>query len=137
MIGGISLNRSEYNRKYHQEHREEILERQRKRYNDNIEQERERKRIYREENLDEVTIYQEMYRKGKRNKIDKIFGTTCILCKKERGNKGQGFALHEIYGKKHPISITYEYYFKHQNDFVLLCISCHMFIHEIVRRIKK
>jgi len=58
------------------------------------------------------------YWKSKR--ILDVFGKSkCIICKRD----DKTIVLHEIHGKKHPITETY--YIQHKTDFVWLCLRCH------------
>lgn len=62
------------------------------------------------------------YQKVK-EKVNKYFGHTCIICKRSKGM----ICKHEKNYKEHPRDLYY--IFNHKEDFIILCTRCHQFVH--------
>ena len=71
------------------------------------------------------------YRDEYRKKLHEALGTVCKIC--GVGPKTVSLPLHQIFGEKHPRSLRY--IFKHKEDFVRLCISCHGAVHGLMNQL--
>jgi hypothetical protein len=69
---------------------------------------------------------------------ESTLGKHCALCdsvpndKVDKGGRLQHYLeYHEIYGKKHPL--TLKYFLEHKDDFVPLCKLCHKVVHHLMK----
>lgn len=78
-------------------------------------------------NKEELREYYKEKYYNKKKQIEKQLGNKCVVC-------GSDFHIHyhEIYGKKHERG-SQSYVLNHIEDFAVLCIKCHYFIHYYVK----
>ena len=85
-----------------------------------------RKKYYHQRYLEQkkkTLEYGKKYRDEQRRKLLRLIGNKCLACGRKKN-----INFHEIFGKLH--LPRYLYYFKHKEDFVSLCGSCHEAIHK-------
>ena len=104
-------NQKEWNEKYYQKHKIEILKRAKKWRLKNLKHVKEHDKKYYQKNRERILLRKEKREIALKRELNEQIGNTCIIC-----GKIERLCFHEIHGKPHK-KLGYRYILNHKENF--------------------